>query len=116
MDLSRSNINIRSLPQLRIKPEIDKGTTITYANHDSLLNQDTVHFLNKGSSTKMSRAVAHGNIGNVKQRTTRKCTVLDLLFDREVKNSYCIIHFLQLITTQNVKYFHFDFIQLGLFR
>ena len=119
MDLNRSNINIRSLPQLRIKPEIDKGTTISFANQDGIISQDTVHFLNKASSTKMSKVVALGNIGNVKQSTTRKCTVLDLLFDREVKNLYCIIHFLRFMiywgTIQNVKYFNLNFIQLGLF-
>ena len=85
LDPSRSNMNIRSLPQLRIKPEIDKGTIISYANQDSILSQDTVHFLNKASSKKTGKAVLDGNIGNVKQSTTRKCTVLDLLFDREVK-------------------------------
>ena len=118
MDLSRSNINIRSLPQLRIKPEIDKGTTISYANQDSIPSQDNVYFLNKASSTKISKAVAHGNIGNVKHSTTRKCTVLDLLFDREVKNYIALFIFYDSNgdTTQNVKYFHFDFIQLGLFR
>ena len=120
MDLSRSNINIRSLPQLRIKPEIDKGTNISYANQDSVLSQDTVHFLNKASSAKMSNVVAHGNIGNVKQTTTRKCTVLDLLFDREVKiilhYSFSTIHDINRDTIQNVNYFDFDFIQLGLFR
>ena len=85
MDLNRSDINIRSLPQLRIKPQIDKGTTMSYASQDGIPGQDTVHFLNKASSTKMSRVVGRGNIGNVKQNKTRKCTVLDLLFDREVK-------------------------------
>ena len=116
LDPNRSNINIRSLPQLRIKPHIDKGTTISYANQDSNLSPDTVHFLNKTSSANMSKAVAPGNVGNVKQSITRKCTVLDLLFDREVKNYIAsfIFYDLNRDTIQNVNYF--DFIKLGLFR